>query len=751
MARTFGQTQPLSGWFIFELAKLWFWSLFLCAACVSVGCVVVGRLISRAQRTLLETVALAFPVGLVIFVLGMYGLGFLHLLRPVFAVLWPTVMLLVGLPSAHAEWSSEYPTAGLSAPPLVGFSLVARVAGVLALGALYLGAMTPDAINYDATWVHMVIAQDYAREGRIVPFPGDWQLNVPHLASVVYAWGFLVPGLALPQLKWMMGLHLEVLVVVWTLVGVAAAARWLADRNVRATWTVFVLFPGVFVYDGNVGGSADHFAAVFMAPLLLLTGMVARCFERRASVLWGGLVGGALLAKVQSLYLVAPLGLILLGRAAWLFFVWRHDPRERRAITAHLGAAATAALVVLLPHLISNLVFFANPIYPLGQSLFTATHPTVPGGAEQVANIMADWRYQPPAAFVERMLIGFKMVFTFSFEPHYSFMNGAPTFGSVFTLCLPLLLVLGKARRIWLGTSVALAGLFFWAITSWVDRNLQILSPLLVAVTAAIVVRSWELGFFAKVGVTALVGVQLAWASALVVSGNDRMNGALTLLRSTLDGRAKALLRSYRSEFVKIGEALPPDAVLMMHHTHVSLGIDRPVFLDMFGFQGEIDYRQFHTVRDVYDRLRALGVTHVAYALARPTSYSLKEEILFSLLVEQCGQKVHNFGSIAVFDLPTLPPRPEPGNKVLVMGISGYTDGLYMLDGLSVSGLLPPGLRHYPIPEKTAPMAQSLIAEAEVVICATSTPLSPNDYASLGRDYRYVTPGGEIRLWVRNR
>ncbi|MBK7858082.1 MAG: hypothetical protein IPJ65_05555 [Archangiaceae bacterium] len=633
---------------------------------------------------------------------------------------------------------------------LDGFPLVASVAGLLLLGTLYLGAMTPDAINYDATWVHMVIAQDYAREGHLIGFPGDWQLNVPHLASVVYTWAFLVPGFALPQLKWMMALHLEVLVVVWALVGVAAAARWLAEREVRATWSALALFPGIFVYDGNVGGSADHFAALFMAPLLWVTGAVARRFDRGACVLWGVLAGGALMSKVQSLYLVAPLSLVLLVRASWLLVSSRHDAKERRSLLVNVGSIAAATLGVLL-HLASNLFFFANPVYPLAQNVFTGSHPSVPGAALQVSNIMADWRYQPPADFVERFVTGLKMVFTFSFEPHYNFVNGAPTFGSLFTLCLPLVLFIGKAKRVWLGVAVALSGLLFWAMTYWVDRNLQILSPVLIAVTAAVIVRAWELGFFARVGVIALVAVQLAWGSALFVSGSDRIVSAVTLLRSTLDGRADAQLRSYRSEFVQIDEALPKSAVLMMHHTHVKLGIDRPVFLDLFGFQGSIDYRELHSVRELYDRLKALGVTHVSFAPARPTSYSLKEEILFSLLIDQCGKTARNFGSISVFELPAQPPPPMPGSSVLVMGIGGYPDGLHLLDSIAVSGLLPPPMQHYPAAVKTAPMAQSLIGEADVVICATSTPLSPDDYALLGRDFRYVNPAGAIRLWVRNR
>src|SRR6185503_6668625 len=115
---------------------------------------------------------------------------------------------------------------------------------------------------YDANFLHLVIPQDYAREGRIVSFPGGWVFNYPHLASVVNTWSYLVPGLDLPALRWMMCLHTEFTVLVWTLVGVAAATRWLAERDVRGAWAAFVLFPGIFVYDNNLGGSADHFAAL---------------------------------------------------------------------------------------------------------------------------------------------------------------------------------------------------------------------------------------------------------------------------------------------------------------------------------------------------------------------------------------------------------------------------------------------------------------------------------------------------------
>src|SRR4029078_8439420 len=90
---------------------------------------------------------------------------------------------------------------------------------------------------------------------------------------------------------------------------------------------------------------------------------------------------------------------------------------------------------------------------------------------------------------------------------------------------------------------------------------------------AAILVRAWEIGAYARVGVAALVAVQIGWAGNLYFQGADRMSGAGALLRSTITGRTNQTLSSYRKEFVALGKWLPPDAVLMLHDAHSPLGV----------------------------------------------------------------------------------------------------------------------------------------------------------------------------------
>ena len=102
---------------------------------------------------------------------------------------------------------------------------------------------------------------------------------------------------------------------------------------------------------------------------------------------------------------------------------------------------------------------------------------------------------------------------TFSFVPHdWSTLHGkVPVFGSLFTLLLPCLLLFRKTRRTW--------GLVLWihvAIATWYsvhhqDRYLQTLMPLMAAVVAAVLIRIWRSGSWARGALLPLVGAQVAW------------------------------------------------------------------------------------------------------------------------------------------------------------------------------------------------------------------------------------------------
>jgi hypothetical protein len=752
LARFLQQSSPNAFWFVRALATIWLWQLVLSASCLAAGHWAVSRLIPAHARGSLETLALSFPIGLAIFVVGMYVGGFLHLYGPVFAVAWPATLLLGTWRATRGAWLRARQSGGLRpSVQLRGLPLVASLFGLLALGLLYLGALSPGAVNYDAAWMHLVIAQEYARAGHIIGFPGDWTKGEVHLGSVVNTWSFLVPGLDMPALRWMMALHTEFSMVVWTLVGVAAAARWLARRDARATWVMFFLFPAIFIYDSNIGGAADHFLALFMAPLLLATGAALRRFERGRCFLWGVVAGAALLTKYQSCYVLLPLALWTLARVARLALRWRRGDASAvapRAMVAGLGLAAAGALLVTLPHFGSSLVFYKNPFYPFLQNVIPSA-PTVPDAAAQMNNIVADWHVKPPFALSERLPAALKMLVTFSFVPHYSFSNGLPIYGSLFTLALPLLLILGRARKIWIGAAIAVGAIFLWADTYWVDRNLQTFCPILVAVTAAIFVRAWELGRLARLGVAMLALVQVVWAGNLYFTGSDRMAESFSLFRNGFEGHAREQLENYRGEYLALNKALPKDAVVMLHYLHGSLGIEHPVILDWVGYQGVIDYRRFRTPGDLYARLKQLGVTHVVKGSNPHAADYRQEEVIFDAFVDLYGRSPQQFGSLSMFPMPPQPPQPAAPYQVLAIGLPGYKDGLYPVESLSTCEQLPPEYQHRAEPLRTGPSFATLARDAQAALVGQNVALDAPTQEIISREFREVRTADGFRVLLR--
>jgi hypothetical protein len=251
------------------------------------------------------------------------------------------------------------------------------------------------------------------------------------------------------------------------------------------------------------------------------------------------------------------------------------------------------------------------------------------------------------------------------------------------------------------------------------------------------------------VGVAALVVVQVAWAMPLYFSGADRISGALQLLKASMDGRARDILRAHRSQFIALGKALPPNAVVMLHNQHVMLGIDRPVILDWMGFQTIIDYRLFKTPRDLYDRLRDIGVTHIVWAPGRQTA-SQQEEVIFDVFAHVYGRDRQQFGEFVMFPMPSTPPPVEDVYKVVAVGLDGYPDGLYDVDALNRCDQVPPAMRTQGSPIRTAPSPGALIGDARVVLMASQAQLDAETRDRLAREFHDVPAGAGLRLMLRN-
>ena len=758
-ADVLSDVQPIESWLVWQLLPLWLAVIVFCAAATSFGRFLLERGLKMPAAPALEAAVLSMAVGTIAFVLCLFVAGLLGLYGAAFSLLLPALFLLIG---ARSGWQLLQRLRRDSArAPHTWLTTAAAGFGLVCLGLQYLPLLTPDALNYDSTWHHLKVAQDYARWRAIRPFPGDYNPALPHLTGVLHTWGFLLPGLHQAQ-RWMLALHLEFGLFLWTLAGVAAGVqRLLARYELRSTWAAFFLFPIIFVYDSNIGGAADHVFAFFVMPTLLALLLACRTFSRSACIVLGMCLGASALTKYQVVYLALPVLAYFAG--AWAFTGLRRrfvPPAMDEVAAAGVRRAwllaplfvAASGLVVFSPQPLINVLFHRNPVYPFLQTVFTASTPSVPDGWLYVANIFQDKTWVPRGGWLQKLEHAVRLFFTFSFEPHYTFTKNVPAFGSLFTLLLPGLLVVHKRRALAPAAFVASGAVLLWAITFNVDRNLQTFAPVLVCVTAALIVELWQLGFLARLGLVPLIALQLAWGGdAPFYSSYDRLRSSLDLIRTSYEGRAAGRLDGYRSHYVAIGQALPKDAVVLLHGSHISLGIDRDVLLDWTGFQGLIHYRHVRTPRELWDYYRSLGITHLLYAPGERPASSKQEEVLFHALAVEHGGAPRTFGGYRLVALSERPPAERP-YRVLTLGLGTYGDGLYEISKLGTIEPLPEQLKVYAKPDQplSNDNALELLQSADAVVSAGSSLSVASWDAELKANFETVVRySGAFGLWLR--
>jgi hypothetical protein len=725
--------EPLRDWLVWKLAAMWALGLFLAAACVSTGFVFLTRVFRVGDLPTIETLVGSAALGLVVFTLGMYAAGFAHQFHAAFAILLPSIMFAAGA-RPLAAFLRERHDAWQSAPPVPrnalsdGLTLLALAFGLYGLVFVYLGVLTPVAINFDALWIHLPIAADYARRGSIVPFYGDYDRALPQLASLLHTWAMLVPScgvLTVPPLRWMLALHLEFFVFVGTLAGVSAMTAFLLETpRARGAWAAFFLFPAIFVYDKHLGGASDHDLAFFGPPLFLAAVRAAPRFEARASALAGAYAGGALLCKYQAIYLL--LGVATVYVVLWVNAAKRRDDGSRAPLAKlAVGPLVAAAVIVVVtaPHFLKNWAYYGNPVYPFLQDVLGG-HPTHRKASYLFEWIFKDYVWRPHGGLLQNVRQSLGLLLSWSIAPHYSFTNQVPDGGALFTLCLPILFALPTARRILLGYGAGMACLFAWAMVFRVDRHIQSFMPLLAAATAAVLVRAWELGTVARVGLVPLVGLQVLWSGdAPFYGGRERLVATTDMIASTYDGKAGTRFASFQAAERALGASLPADARVLLHELKPSLGIDRDVVLDVAGRQGLIFYEDVHGPRGLHELYRSLGITHLVRLPDWRPAATKQAEVLFSDYVHRYAGTRRTFIDREVATLAREPPPPDHPYKVLSLGLAGYADGLYAVEAMNTyETVLPaPGTHEtYAPPEQALPSdpaAQAALAEVADAVC----------------------------------
>lgn len=826
LARELDEHFAIEDWLAWRLLPLWGWTLLLNASFVAVGHALLRRLRVDAELPLAELLLGSFVAGLALFGMAMFGVGALGAFSAATALLLPGFFLALGIYDFPAL-NRRIRDAGekLGRARLSGWQRAAGFCasgvGLLFLGLLYLQSLHPSNLNFDAVWYHVPVAQDYAREGRLVPFYGDDHRAFPHLASLLHTWALLVPGIDHLPLRWVLMLHIEYSTVVWRAVGVLAGAQWLLQgRFVPGLWASFFLFPSVFIYDQNIAGSADHVSGVSAIPAFLALGRALPKGDLRFGLLVGVFAGAHILTKYQAVYLVvaiaACVGMWMLGlalRNLWLRVRRRPSPSNRPLRRSFVLAwlVLASSLFVSSPHFIKNAVFYDNPVYPFARNWFPSeferwerpksprkealesqdprseperrasmglrlalaaqadrAHLASPsskkrtGPSTKATGTLDDWsRFRfPRRAYdfspqgewpLERLVWAHRTMVTWSFETgNRNLTRLQPYMGSLFTLLLPTVFFLRRARRLWFGVVFCYWSFLTWALTSANDRYLLSILSIVAAVTAALMVRVFQSGWLPRLALIPLVGLQVLWnADVPLTYGSNALKQTVALVKQDRSRPVEERF-SYLGRAQRLTDEFPEDALILGRYYKELTGLDRATLNTHRSIQRYIPFGKLESVREFWEICVDRGVTHLMYPPGQRKPDWAQDLVLFDALVEYSESKRKKHGVIIAEISQTPPPKDEP-LLVLTLGSRRYGDGLHPVNRLSSRENKPPKRKRAASQSWEAERAKELLDQAGAALILGKRGLGKAAEALLKKDFTRVEHFGATAVWVRKK
>lgn len=828
-----GEFYPVQDWLAWHLLKLLGWTAILNGSLVAVGFSFLRRVMRSSDLPPAELVLLSMTVGLSGFALTMYLAGALFLYGGVFAAALPLLFLAIGardLPQLVRQcWSDRRPPAQKS---LIGkmFAPLAAGFGATMVTFLYLSCLSPQGFNFDAIWYHVPVAQDYAREGGIIPFYGDNHRAYPQLTSLLQTWALLVPGIEPLPVRWMLMLHLEFSFVLWRIVGAVATTQWLlAGRSVPGMWAVFFLFPSVFIYDQNIAGSADHVLGATAVPIFLGTARLFRRFEMKWAIVTGIAAGCHILTKYQALYMVVAVAGLVGGRCLW--GLTRHAYaalRKRSSSELPLRSLLVApslvlgcALLVSGPHFVKNWAFYDNPVYPFASKLFPSDFeqweetkvnvhslraqgdpdedialsalgsgekggddavpvkargsrvPPVPRtsashedpseeGVQKVEKTWAERFRFPPRAYdfgpqgegvLERLVWVHKTLLDWSFKTgNRHLTKQLPYMGSLFTLLLPILLFLRRARRLWFCAGFLYLAFGTWALTIANDRYLVSFLSIPIGMAGALLARAWHLGVWPRLGLVPLVAIQLFWTiDAPLHYGERAFKDAVRIIdRGYSRGGADDRFR-YREREQRLTREFPPDALILGRYFKDQLGFDRATLNTHRAIQKYIRFDRMHSVREFWQVAKDRGVTHLLYPVGKRKPHWAQDIVLFDALV-LASKNQKSQGGYMMAELSDEPPEDTGPLRVLVLGVREYEDGLYLVTKLSVDERS--GKRNARAPAKRFKFSEAnaeKLLDAAGAVLMNGSKLKDDADEKLRREFHRVERFGPLGVYLRKR
>ncbi|MCA9620693.1 MAG: hypothetical protein KC731_16835, partial [Myxococcales bacterium] len=557
-----------------------------------------------------------------------------------------------------------------------------------------------------------------------------------------YTWAFLAPWAdAFTRIE--LAAHIEWVMFLWTLASLPSLVRWMAPGvNARLSWAAIFLFPGILIYDSGLSIAADHVCAFFAVPIVLALRRAFRELDPKECVLLGFGMSGALLTKYQGMMLCAGPGLVVVARALWLGIA------RARGRIRHLGfvygplTLLGVGVVLTAPHWAKNWAWYGDPLFPfLIGKLDPGRYP------KEAYELFDNWfaahtaQWKPKGTLTEKLLELLGASANFSLAPHDwpKFHGSRPVFGSLYTLLIPALFALRARGRTFLVVLFSQLAIAVWFWTLHQDRYLQNFLPWMAAVVAVALLLAFRAHWLARVGVGALVAVQLLYGADVYFIPSHAMLHELPIedVADLFQKHTKSKTHDrddlLTGAFFQIGRVLPPDAKVVLHETNPRLGLFRSAINDFAPWQWGLRYVDYESPAALHDTLRAWGVTHIAWQPKKSRAYdSLGSDLRFFQLVTRHLGPPKKLGGWQVAPLPEEPKPTKLNDVVAYLGCNGvYQKGLHELQDLRVIGQKPPAqYRNLPAFEPLEKgKADALLAKADFVITHSGCPDQPSKQA----------------------
>jgi hypothetical protein len=691
---------PIQKWMFFRYLGYWVGTTTLAVGWLGMGHLAVKRLF-RVRLPLLSHLAVSLMVGVLAFQLEMFFLGVLQAYRP--SVFFVAPLLPITLVAAPVYRDAERAVRRLRKLPRkpLGAGVFAVLFGMAGFAMVYFLLLTPDNVQFDARWKHMGLAEQFVVHGGIRRFPEGWVFAArPHFTSFLYAWAFLLPtGRLFDHME--LCQHIEFMIfLLSTCLGVPALVRRLAPKaDPRWIWAARFVFPGVFLYDSSLSGGADHVGAAFGIPIAILLLRVLREPRRGSVALLCAMLAGAGLVKETVGLLLIPLPLLALGIRLSLEIVrsLRGQSKLLRGEALSLPAVAVGAgLLFTAPLWLVNFIHYGDPFYPL-LGRFLHPNPWSEVAAYRLSYGYIDGKMWAPTRDWDGVKKTLKTILTFSFVPNdwLAFHRDVPVFGSLYTLLSFTLPFLKKTKELWLFVLWIAMGIFAWYSVHHQDRYLQGITPVIVCVTAAILLKLWRsFGRPVRALVAAMVALQIVWGGDVYFIPTHVF--AKSVIKRVVDLLGMGFEQKYderlvvQKPLVEIGQALPPDGKLLVHlfhEQHIQLGIHREGIFDSYLWQFGIEYDRAEDPEGIRQIMKKLGATHVFAAPDHKAdgAMSIAADIMFWDFLDRFLLERKKVETGLLGKLPDTPIQGKFGSRVAILTCHGIPRrGLFKLSDLRV-------------------------------------------------------------------